>query len=205
MHSALGVLQNKHALCRFSRKIIIFHLGFKKIYELYLFYCEKAIHNLRPLYELSNFRLKQLWIYKIEIQVLLWKCARSSELWWGLWTNFRSFSTPLYMDSSLWKRNLDSGFKSLVGFRFPWSVFEIPQTHDSGFHKQNFLRFRIRQTKISLIPQSGFLPRGHIFTSSSCGIERKVWRHVAMVVKYLDDNNRELTMTAKATRTGKKN
>ena len=26
-----------------------------------------------------------------------------------------------------------------------------------------------------------------------------------MVAKYLDDNNRELTMTAKATRTGKKN
>ena len=34
---------------------------------------------------------------------------------------------------------------------------------------------------------------------------RKVWRHVAMVAKVLDDNNRELTMTAKATRTGKKN
>ena len=70
------------------------------------------------------------------------------------------------MDSSLWKRNLDSGFKSLVGFRIPWSVFGIPRTHDSGFHKQNFLRFRIRQTKISLIPESGFLPRGLIFTSS---------------------------------------
>ena len=31
-----------------------------------------------------------------------------------------------------------------------------------------------------------------------------MWRHVAMVAKYLDNNNRELTMTAKATRTGKK-
>ena len=141
----------------------------------------------------------------MEIQVLYWKCARLSKLCWGSWTNFRSFSIPLFMDSSLWQRNLDSGFKSLVEYRIPWSVFRIPKTHDSGFHKQNFPRFRIRQTKISLIPESGFLPRGLIFTSSSCGLERKVWRHVAMVAKVLDDNNRELTITAKATRTGKKN
>ena len=71
------------------------------------------------------------------------------------------------MDCSLWKRNLESGFKSLVGFRIPWYVFGIPQTHDSRFHKQNFLGFRIRQTKISLIPESGFLPGDLIFTSSS--------------------------------------
>ena len=166
-HSALGVLQNTHALCRLSRKIIIFHLGFKKIYELYLFFIARRQFTICGLYELSNFRFKQLWIYKIEIQVLYWKCARLSELWWGLWTNFPSFSTTLYMDSSLWKRNLDSGFKSLVGFRIPWYVFGIPQTHDSRFHKQNFLGFRIRQTKISLIPESGFLPGDLIFTSSS--------------------------------------
>ena len=66
------------------------------------------------------------------------------------------------MDSSLWKSNLDSGFKSLF-----LDLFGIPQTHDSGFHKHNFLRFRIRQTKMSLIPESGFLPRGLIFTSSA--------------------------------------
>ena len=166
-HSALSVLQNTHAVCRCSRKVILFHLGFKKIYELYLFFIARRQFTVCGLYELPNFRLKQLWIYKIEIQVLSWKCARLSKLCWGSWTNFRSFSIPLFMDSSLWQRNLDSGFKSLVEFRIPWSVFRIPKTHDSGFHKQNFPRFRIRQTKISLIPESGFLPMGLVFTSSS--------------------------------------
>ena len=52
------------------------------------------------------------------------------------------------LDSSLCQWNLDSGFRSLVGYRIPWAVFWIPKPRipdsisklfpDSGFQKKKF-------------------------------------------------------------------
>ena len=67
---------------------------------------------------------------------------------------------------------MDSGFSLLdlksfsvdLGFRIPivsgildsYSCIPDSKAQDSGFHKQNFLIFRILQAKISGIPESGF-------------------------------------------------
>ena len=51
------------------------------------------------------------------------------------------------VDSGLCQWNVDSGLQSLVRFRIPWAVFQIPQLEsnefpDSVFHKQKFPSFR---------------------------------------------------------------
>ena len=46
------------------------------------------------------------------------------------------------LDSSLWQRNLDSGFQSLVGFRLSWATLRVPKPRiNSGFNKQIFFEF----------------------------------------------------------------
>ena len=56
------------------------------------------------------------------------------------------------VDSSLWKRILDSEFQSLMGFRTPWAIFRIPKPRipdstrnifpECRFKKQRFLGSR---------------------------------------------------------------
>ena len=57
------------------------------------------------------------------------------------------------LGSSLFQRNMDSRFHSLVGYLSSILDSKAP---DSGFHKQNFPGFRILQAKIFQIPESGY-------------------------------------------------
>ena len=62
------------------------------------------------------------------------------------------------LDSSLFQWNLDSRFHSLVGY--------LSSILDSGLHKQNFPGFRILQTKIFQIPESGYPYMGRFRSTS---------------------------------------
>ena len=57
------------------------------------------------------------------------------------------------LDSSLFQWNLDSRFHSLVGYL--GSILDS-KALVSGFHKQNFIGFRILQAKVFQIPGSGY-------------------------------------------------
>ena len=64
------------------------------------------------------------------------------------------------MDSGSHSWSVELGFwmQSSVGFRIPRAVFLIPKPYIPGFHKQNFLVFRIwiPQAQISGISETGF-------------------------------------------------
>ena len=91
--------------------------------------------------------------------------------------------------SFLW--NLDSGFQSLVGFRIPWAVFQIPKPRIPDFTNEKFTTFRISQAKISFVPETGYpymgwklqikkwivFLRSKLFTADKSG-ECGGWRNV---------------------------
>ena len=59
-------------------------------------------------------------------------------------------------DPSLCQGKLDSVFQIVGGIPDSLSCILDFKAQDSGFHKQNFPRFRIPQAKISRIPESTF-------------------------------------------------
>ena len=140
----------------------------------------------------------------MEIQVLYWKCARLSELWWGLWTEFpKFFYTFIYGFQSL-KEEL--GFRIQIVSGIPDSLICIWDSTDRWFQVPQAKFSRISDSTNKNFSDSGIrIPSDGSHLYIIILFRRKVWRHVAMVAKVLDDNNRELTITAKATRTGKKN
>ena len=87
-------------------------------------------------------------------------------------TNIRHYQVSLHVRES--KTVLDSGFQELGGFQslkkdpefripvvngIPHSLSYIPDSkaQDSRFHKKHFPGVQIQETKISWIPESGFL------------------------------------------------
>ena len=60
------------------------------------------------------------------------------------------------LDSGLFRSNLDPRFQSLMGFRIPWAVFQIPKPQIPDSSRKKFPRFRNPQVKISWIPVSRF-------------------------------------------------
>ena len=106
------------------------------------------------------------------------------------------------------------GFQSLIeelGFRIqivsgiPDSLICIWDSTDRWFQVPQAKFSRISDSTNKNFSDSGIrIPSDGSHLYIIILFRRKVWRHVAMVAKVLDDNNRELTITAKATRTEKK-